>query len=158
MTERWQVSYPSVSGRSTASVPRIGTLFSVDWRAKRTINITVPSPKTEHISGGASRVCPLLRELREVLEPYRKASGFVVDADDLRAKTSGLDGWANANLRSGLLDCMKRAGVFTLGAFVPLDESEQTDISRERLWSSRSMCLARQHPGGREATLPIGHL
>jgi hypothetical protein len=124
MTERWQVSYPSVSGRSTASVPR---------RAKRTINMTVPSPKTEHISGGASRVCPLLRELREVLEPYSMASGFVVDADDLRAKTSGLDGWATANLRSGLLDCMKRAGVFNFGAFVPLDESEQTDITRERL-------------------------
>ena len=61
------------------------------------------------------------------------ASGFVVDADDLRAKTSGLDDWATANLRSGLLDGMKRAGVFTLGAFVPLDESEQTDITRERL-------------------------
>ena len=121
----------------------------IDWEES---SMTVPSPKTEHISGGASRTCPLFRELRAVLEPYRKNSGFIVDADDLRAKASGLDGWATANLRSGLIDYMKRAGVTPWARlFHSMRASRQTELEKDFglaaacAWLGNTQSVAKQH-------------
>jgi len=83
----------------------------IDWEASR---IVVPSPKTEHHAGKASRVIPLFPELRPILtESFEMAPDgaiFVVDEKYHKAAT-GPAGWKNANLRTPFEKIVRRAGL-----------------------------------------------
>lgn len=78
------------------------TWADVDWDRGR---IRVPSPKTEHIEGRASRVIPLFPELRPLLlEVFEQAEeGAVHVITHYRAK--------NTNLRTHFQRIIKRAGL-----------------------------------------------
>lgn len=74
----------------------------VNWEHNR---IRVPSPKTEHHEGGASRMIPLFPELRpHLLEVFERA-----EPGDTHVITRYRD--ANANLRTQLNRIINRAGL-----------------------------------------------
>lgn len=87
----------------------------VDFAAGR---MTVPSPKTEHREGRASRLCPIFAALRPHLEAARERAApgevYVVggpQGDRYRAAAHGPNGWVNANLRTSLMKLIRRTGL-----------------------------------------------
>ena len=93
----------------------------VDWTRGR---IRVPSPKTEHIEGRASRVIPMFPELRPLLlQVFEQADeGAVHVITRYRAK--------NSNLRTQLQRIIKRAGVEPWPKlFHNLRATRQTELS-----------------------------
>lgn len=83
----------------------------VDFAAGKMI---VPSCKTEHHPGGASRVVPIFATLRPFLEEAFELAAdgteYVVDASYRQAALTP-KGWASANLRTQLERLLRRAGV-----------------------------------------------
>ena len=78
------------------------TWRDVNWDQKR---IRIPSPKTEHHSGGESRIIPLFPELR----PFLEAAWDEAKSGAVYVITSYRD--ATQNLRSRLLDIIHWAGL-----------------------------------------------
>lgn len=80
--------------------------------------MTVPSPKTEHHPGKASRTVPLFPELRPILDEAFELTGedavYVVGGptgDGFRAAADRPGGWMNANMRTTFLKIVRRAGL-----------------------------------------------
>jgi integrase len=78
------------------------TWGDIDWEHDR---ITVRSPKTEHHTGGGSRVIPMFPELR----PHLEAAFDEAEAGTEFVITRYRD--TNSNLRTQLLRILRRAGV-----------------------------------------------
>lgn len=121
----------------------------IDWEKSA---MTIPSPKTEHLSGQATRICPLFRELRKILEPMRREEGFVVDDANMRSKADTHTGWKNINLRSLLLDRLKAAGIKPWSRlFHSMRASRQTELEREFglaaacAWMGNTQSVAKSH-------------
>lgn len=115
----------------------------VDWARNR---IRVPSPKTEHHEGGASRIVPmfpeLLPHLREVFEGAEPGTEYVV----ARYRDSGV------NLRTQLERIVRRAGLEPWPKpFQNLRSTRETELA-ERFpihvvckWIGNSPAVAAQH-------------
>ncbi len=106
----------------------------VDWDNSR---ILIPSPKTEHHNGKASRTIPMFPELKPLLEDaFEQAevgASFVIAKQRPKAVRNGNGDWQGANLRTRFEKIIRRAG------FEPWP----------RLWqnlrSSRETALAREY-------------
>lgn len=121
----------------------------IDWDKSV---MTIPSPKTEHLAGGESRVCPLFPEVRSALQQIRKKSGYLIEMDEARAKANRATGWASANLRSVLLDRMKSAGVTPWPRlFHSMRATRQTELEQEFglpaacAWLGNTTAIAKEH-------------
>lgn len=121
----------------------------IDWEKS---SMTIPSPKTEHISGKGSRLCPLFPELREILEPMRKEVGYVVGDDEMRARSNTHEGWKSVNLRSVLLDKLAKAKIKPWARlFHSMRASRQTELERDFgiaascAWLGNTQSIAKQH-------------
>ena len=104
----------------------------IDWDAGR---IVVPSPKTEHHAGKASRVIPLFPELRpilaEALNLAPKGAVYVVD-ERMRASSQGKAGWRNCNLRTTFQKIVTGAGLTAWPRlFHNLRSSRQTELAEQ---------------------------
>lgn len=88
----------------------------VRWESNE---IVVTSPKTEHHEGGASRVIPLFKELREPLkeawESYGdEGNGYVIARHRSQADNIELlrkSGWSCCNLGKPFVDILRKAGI-----------------------------------------------
>jgi len=86
------------------------TWGDVDWERGR---LSVPSPKTEHL-GKPHRVIPpfpLLRPHLEAAFEQAPEGSVYIFPDDWRARATGNDGWAGANMRTTFAKIVRRAGV-----------------------------------------------
>ncbi len=104
----------------------------VDWDAGR---IVVPSPKTEHHVGKASRTIPLFAELRPILtEAFDLAPDgavYVVDGNHREAANTA-SGWRNCNLRTQFERIVKRAGLQPWPRlFHAMRASRETELAKE---------------------------
>ena len=103
--------------------------------------MNIPEPKVEHHEGRGIRSCPILPELRPILdeafEIFGDKSEYVVAAPQYRAAANTAMGWKNANLRSEMTRLLRHAEVSgwpRLFHFVKLQEgraSRQTDMQPE---------------------------
>lgn len=99
--------------------------------------MTVTAPKTEHLVGKGTRVCPLFARLRPYLEEAhkRKPAGevYVVGgAWGERYRRAAGGRWKNANLRTQVLKLIRRAGLTAWPKpFHNLRSSCETDLVRE---------------------------
>ncbi len=124
----------------------------VDWENDR---ITVRSPKTEHHTGGESRVIPLFPELRPYLEA---ALNELLEDFDPQAKrlsqqavvSRHLD--SNTNLRTTFEKIIKRAGLTPWPKlFQNLRSSRQTELEEKFpshvvcSWIGNSVQVAKKH-------------
>lgn len=121
----------------------------IDWEKS---SMTVPSPKTEHLSGRANRLCPLFPELRAILEPMQKKTGFVVESDDMRARANTGEGWKCVNLRSILLDKLSKAKIKPWSRlFHSMRASRQTELEKDFglaascAWLGNTQSVAKAH-------------
>lgn len=102
----------------------------IDWVEKI---VTVPSPKTEHHAGKASRIIPLFPELRAEFARALEVdpqSEYLVDNPKFRRGSIGLHGWRNCNLRTTFQRIVKRAGLKPWPRlFHNLRSSRQTELA-----------------------------
>lgn len=112
-TERLLAACPDAQWRLIVALSRYGgircpsetlalTWGDVDWERGR---IRIPSPKTEHLAGGASREIPLFPELR----PHLEAAFEQAEPGTVHVVTRARD--AAVNLRTHLLRIIRRAAL-----------------------------------------------
>lgn len=127
------------------------TWGDVDWERGR---LSVPSPKTEHL-GKPHRVIPLFPLLRPHLEAAfeQAAEGSVyIFPDHWRARATGDDGWAGANVRSQLGKIVRRAGVdpwprlwHSLRASCESDLAQSFPLATVTKWLGNTPSVALRH-------------
>lgn len=113
------------------------------WQQNR---IRVPSPKTEHIAGGGSRLIPIFPELRPFLDrAFEEAKDGAIH---VVARYRG----ANANLRTQLLRIIDRAGVDRWPrVFQNLRASRETELMESNpapavyAWIGNTEAVATKH-------------
>ncbi len=154
VTEKVIAACPDVEWRLIVALSRYGGLRcpsetqalrwgDVDWENNR---INVPSPKTEHLAGGAYRTIPLFKELRPILE----------EAFDLAEPGSryviGRYRGDNQNLRTQFERILRRAGVRAWERlFHNLRASRETELTGEHPlhvvcnWIGNSAIIAAKH-------------
>lgn len=115
----------------------------VDWEHQR---ITVPSPKTEHHAGRASRMIPLFPELRPHLERCFEQASDGAEFVITRYRSQ------NANLRTQLQRIIRSAGLEPREKpFQNLRSSRETELSAEFpmhvvcKWIGNSELVAAKH-------------
>ncbi len=121
-TDRLLAACPNVDWRVIVSLCRFGglrcpsevlsvTWRDVDWDRRR---VRVPSPKTEHHPGKASREIPLFPELAaalsEAFDAAPEGTVYIVDVR-MRKSAQGPAGWRNCNLRTTFEKIVRRAGL-----------------------------------------------
>jgi integrase len=115
----------------------------IDWENDR---INLPSPKTEHLPGGASRAVPIFRELRPYLEEvFEQADpGTIYVINCYRGN--------NQNLRTQFERILRRAGVRAWERlFHNLRASRETELCEEFplhvvcSWIGNSAIIAAKH-------------
>ncbi len=126
------------------------TWGDVDWERCR---LSVPSPKTEHL-GKAHRVIPLFPLLRPHLEAVFEqavAGSVYIFPDDWRARATGADGWAGANLRTTFTKIV-RAGVepwprlwHSLRASCESDLAQSFPLATVTKWLGNTPSVALRH-------------
>lgn len=91
----------------------------------------IPEPKNEHHEGRGMRVCPLFADLRPYLEKLPRGE-YVIDKPEYRARAMKATGWANANLRTYLLNKMEEHGLAPWPRlFHSMRASRQTELERQ---------------------------
>ena len=108
--------------------------------------LRVASPKTEHLSGGGSRLVPLFPELRPILE-----QAFAEAADGSKYVVARYRG-SNVNLRTQLVRIIERAGVAVWPkVFQNLRATRETELMREHpahvacRWIGNTEAVALRH-------------
>jgi integrase len=116
---------------------------NVDWEQGR---ITVPSPKTEHHSGGGSRIIPIFPELRPYLEEVREQAEPGTEWIITKYRTR------NINLRTRLEKIIYRAGLIPWPRlFQNLRSSRETELTTSfplhvvTAWIGNSERVASKH-------------
>jgi integrase len=153
---------PSVLWKLLVALARFGGLrvpseaFSltwgdVDWERGR---LSVPSPKTEHL-GKPHRVIPLFPLLRPHLEAaFEQApeASIYLFPDDWRARATGDDGWAGANMRTTFAKIVRRAGVepwprlwHSLRASCESDLAQSFPLATVTKWLGNTPSVALRH-------------
>ena len=154
VTDKVLAACPDVEWRLIVALSRYGGLRcpsetqalrwgDIDWDNSR---INVPSPKTEHLAGGAYRTIPLFKELRPILE----------EAFDLAEPGScyviGRYRGDNQNLRTQFERILRRAGVRAWERlFHNLRASRETELTSEHplhvvcSWIGNSAIIAAKH-------------
>ena len=154
VTEKVIAACPDVEWRLIVALSRYGGLRcpsetqalrwgDIDWDNNR---INVPSPKTEHLAGGAFRTIPLFKELRPILEEAfdlaEPGSCYVID----RYRGD------NQNLRTQFERILRRAGVRAWERlFHNLRASRETELTSEHplhvvcSWIGNSAIIAAKH-------------
>jgi len=105
----------------------------VDWERQR---IRVPSPKTEHHAGKASREIPMFPELATALTEAFDAAPvgavYVVGNDAYRKAADTPIGWRNCNLRTQFGRILKKAGLESWPRlFHAMRASRETELAAE---------------------------
>lgn len=141
---RLLIALARYGGLRTPSEPLKLRWSDIDWENQR---IRVPSPKTEHHEGKASRIIPLFPELRQYLNEVwdslgDKSAEFVIN----RFRD------ASMNLRTHLTRLMERAGVEPWGKpWQNLRISRQTELAKKYplhvvcAWMGNSQPVAKKH-------------
>lgn len=157
--ETWRVLLvlARIQGMRTPSEP-----FSLRWRDitwpdadGQDGSILITSPKGEHITTKAQRRMPLFAEVVPYLRALQSsgpASTYVIP-NEYRSRADRESGWRGANLRTGLLRIIKRAGVTAWPkVWHNLRGSCETDLLRETknlplvtLWLGNSTQVAIKH-------------
>jgi len=153
---------PSVVWRLLVALARFGGLrvpseaFSltwgdVDWERGR---LSVPSPKTAHL-GKTHRVIPLFPLLRPHLEAaFEQApeGSVYLFPDEWRARATGDDGWAGANMRTTFKKIVRRAGVepwprlwHSLRASCESDLAQSFPLATVTKWLGNTPSVALRH-------------
>lgn len=153
-TARLLEACPDVRWRTIIALARFGGLRTpsetallrwtdIDWHAGR---ITITSPKTEHHSGGGSRIVPLFPELREILD-----DAYAVAPDGSEFVVDGLRN-AATNLRTQFSRIVQRAGLTPWPRPLQnLRSSRETELSGQFplhvvcAWIGNSEPVARKH-------------
>lgn len=127
------------------------TWGDVDWGRGR---LSVPSPKTEHL-GKPHRVIPLFPLLRPHLEAaFEQApeGSVYIFPDDWRARATGDDGWAGANMRTTFAKIVRRAGVepwprlwHSLRASCESDLAQSFPLATVTKWLGNTPSVALRH-------------
>jgi integrase len=127
------------------------TWGDVDWERGR---LSVPSPKTEHL-GKPHRVIPLFPLLRPHLEAaFEQApeGSVYIFPDDWRARATGDDGWAGANMRTTFAKIVRRAGVepwprlwHSLRASCESDLAQSFPLATVTKWLGNTPSVALRH-------------
>ena len=113
---------PNMTWRAIVGLSRYGGLrcpsevcslrwLDIDWDGER---IRVTSPKTAHHPGKDTRTIPLFPELRSILaEAFEEApeGSVYVCGERYRKQAMGVHGWRNINLRTRMLDIVRKAGL-----------------------------------------------
>lgn len=101
----------------------------VDFKSLR---MTITAPKNEHHEGGGIRVCPLFPEVLDAIKKLPKVDEYVIDKPAYRKSANTARGWANANLRTHLLDLLKKAKVKPWPRlFHSMRATRQTELEKE---------------------------
>lgn len=153
---------PSVLWKLLVALARFGGLrvpseaFSltwgdVDWERGR---VSVPSPKTEHL-GKPHRIIPLFPLLRPHMEAAfdQAPEGIVyIFPDEWRARATGDDGWAGANMRTTFAKIVRRAGVepwprlwHSLRASCESDLAQSFPLATVTKWLGNTPSVALRH-------------
>jgi integrase len=127
------------------------TWGDVDWERGR---LSVPSPKTEHL-GKPHRVIPLFPLLRPHLEAafeHAPEGSDYIFPDDWRARATGDDGWAGANMRTTFAKIVRRAGVepwprlwHSLRASCESDLAQSFPLATVTKWLGNTPSVALRH-------------
>jgi integrase len=117
------VALARYGGIRTPSETRALTWGDVDWERGR---VRIRSPKTEHLPGGAERIIPLFPELRPHLETLFNEVEPRQQSEPVISRTRD----ASANLRTGLLRIIRRAGLTAWPrVFHNLRASRETELA-----------------------------
>jgi integrase len=115
----------------------------IDWDPTEGL-MNVPSPKTAHHPGKASRFVPvfgLLRpHLQRAFEAAPEGTTYVVGGTH-RESAMGPDGWRNVNLRTQFLRIIQRAGLKPWPRlFHNLRSSRETELMADPRYSPSDVC------------------
>lgn len=115
----------------------------IDWDAQEGL-MNVPSPKTAHHPGKASRFVPVFGILRPHLQRAFEAApdgAEYVVGESHREKAQGPDGWRSINLRTQFQRIIQRAGLKPWPRlFHNLRSSRETELMANPLYSVSDVC------------------
>ena len=143
-TARLMAACPNADWRAIVALCRFGglrcpsevlslRLQDVDWERQR---VRVPSPKTEHHAGKASREIPLFPELATALlessEAAPEGAEYIIADKSYRQAADTPGGWRNCNMRTQFERIVRRAGLEPWPRlFHNLRASRETELARE---------------------------
>ncbi len=124
----------------------------IHWEENRML---VHASKTAHLPGRGCRAVPLFPEVRFYLEQARnhaEPQAEYVFPEHLRRRAQGPRGWNGANLRTGLLRIIRRAGLepwprpwHNLRASCETDLVQQFPLPKVAKWIGNTAAVAMRH-------------
>jgi len=115
----------------------------INWDAHEGL-MNVPSPKTAHHPGKASRLVPVFGLLRPHLQRAFEAApdgAVYVVRESYREKAQGPDGWRSVNLRTQFQRIIQRAGLKPWPRlFHNLRSSRETELMANPMYSTSDVC------------------